>query len=300
MRENPVELYEWARAYIGFKKNEDEGEIVAQYWDKVEKYLQTEDKSSEVSDEDNANVYDDLTEEESSESSFDSEKQKQGLKTLLDLVLMVHQIKADKSRWEKAFDFKEYFSNLKYELKREQYKINPVILRRSLLEISKTIQELTEDAFVTYYDDNASIIEGKENKFKAEISKNWDYIKSSIELIARSEKIFEDARIGIITLTNVSPLDAQNIFSRINRGGTQLKAEELLSAKPFWNELVHNVNSDTLTLVKDMYKNLGVEEPDGVVRWDLAATLISRIDKKRLIFDSTVVPNEISMDKITL
>ncbi|MCQ2080453.1 MAG: hypothetical protein MJZ11_02265 [Lachnospiraceae bacterium] len=49
-----------------------------------------------------------------------------------------------------------------------------------------------------------------------------------------------------------------------------------------------------------MYKNLGVEEPDGVVRWDLAATLISRIDKKRLIFDSTVIHDEISMDKITL
>ncbi len=300
MRENPVEVYEWARSYIGFKKTEDEGEIIHQYWNEVEKYLQTEDPSENGEEANEDDLYDSDSEEDVVESSFDSEKQKQGLQTLLDLVLMVHQIKQGVSRWERVFDFKDYCANLKYELKRENYKINPENLRRFLLDIAKTYPDLTKDDFVTYYDDNASLIAGKEDKFKSEVEKNWTYIKSSIELIARSEKIYEEARIGIITLSNVSPLDAQNIFSRVNRGGTQLKAEELLSAKPFWNEIVNSVNNETATLVKNMYKNLGVEEPNGVVKWDLAATLISRTDKKRLIFDSSALENEISMDRVTL
>lgn len=298
MRDNPVEVYEWAKAYIGFLKNEDEGEIIRLYWNEVEKYLQTEDSSGKVVGDDSASYGE--GKEDELESSFDSEKQKQGLQTLLDIVLMVHQIKQNVSRWERAFDFKDYCSNLKYELKRENYKINPESLRKFLLDIAKTNPDLSEEDFITYYDDNASLIDDKKDEFKAEVNKNWKYIKSSVDLISRSEKIFEEARIGIITLTNVSPLDAQNIFSRVNRGGTQLKAEELLSAKPYWNELVNSCNSETTALVKNMYKNLGVEEPNGVVRWDLAATLISRLDKKRLIFDSSQVEDEILMDRVTL
>ena len=125
----PYEVYNWAKAYIGFNQREDEGEIVRLYWDKVEKYLQKEDRLTTdkneddtscnvvVDDEEN-NVYDEDDEEEL-ESSFDSEKQKQGLKLLLDIVLMVHQIKQGISRWEKTFDYKDYCSNIKYQLKGE-------------------------------------------------------------------------------------------------------------------------------------------------------------------------------------
>lgn len=312
MRENPVEVYNWAKAYIGFNQREDEGEIIRLYWDKVEKYLQKEDRPTTEKNDDNdddnnnvvvddeeINVYDEDDEEEL-ESSFDSEKQKQGLKLLLDIVLMVHQIKQGISRWEKTFDYKDYCSNIKYQLKRENYTINPSRLRGFLLELSKSVPTLTEEEFIAYYDDNTSIKEGKEDKFKAAVNKNWDFIKNSIELIAASEKVFEEGRIGIITLSNVSQLDAQNIFSRINKGGTQLKAEELLSAKPYWNEAISNADNETQKYVKNMYKILGVEEPTGIVRWDLAATLISRIDKKKLIFDSETPEDQLSLDRITL
>lgn len=43
MRDNPVELYEWARSYIGFGKTADELEVKCKYWEKVERYLQTEE-----------------------------------------------------------------------------------------------------------------------------------------------------------------------------------------------------------------------------------------------------------------
>ena len=102
---------------------------------------------------------------------------------------------------------------------------------------------------------------------------------------------------------NATPLDAQNIFSRINRGGTQLKAEELLSAKPYWNKSVNLVEQAVVDRIKEMYKNLGIPAPDSIVRWDIAATFISRIKDENLIFDTyedVRRKKEISMDEISL
>ena len=302
MRENPVELYDWARNYIGFSKTADPGEIEDAYWDKVEKYLQTEEKEDKKDKEDEEEEYE--GEEDEVENSFNSEKQKEGLKLLLKLILMVHQVKPSGSYWERQFDFSKYCLNIKYQLKRENYAVNPSILRSFLLEMIKSVgglDALTMDAFINFYDDTCSIKDDEKKKFEKEVEKRWDYILDSLETIQKSEKLFEDARIGIITLTNCSPLDAQNIFSRINRGGTLLKAEELLSAKPYWNVEVDISDPKVKDLVKKLYDKLGVETPQTIVRWDLAATLISRIDKYNLIFDKEAEDSkEMSMTQVTL
>lgn len=111
MRENPVELYEWARNYIGFKKTADTLEVTRAYWDKVEKYLQTEahdESETNDSDEYDPGLIDDEDEYADEEDSFDSEKQQQGLQTLFDIILMVHQNKPNGSRWQKLFDFTKW------------------------------------------------------------------------------------------------------------------------------------------------------------------------------------------------
>lgn len=162
--------------------------------------------------------------------------------------------------------------------------------------------EITEDYIVEYYCNSFVIPTANIPKFKQEVKKRWSEIKNSIETINESEKIFAEARIGIIWLTNASPLDAQNIFSRINKGGTQLKAEELLSAKPYWNALVDVREPEVVELVEKLYQKLGVSKPDSIVRWDLPATVISRIEDQNLIFDdySNLKNDEIAMDRITL
>ena len=113
MRENPVELYEWARAYIGFAKNADEFTVKQSYWDKVEKYLTTEIKDSENTSSDDVS-YEGVEENTNEEDSFDSQKQRKGLTTLLNLILMVHQNKPSGSKWELTFDFTKYFTRIKY------------------------------------------------------------------------------------------------------------------------------------------------------------------------------------------
>lgn len=300
MRENPVILYDWAKKYIGFKSNEDPSSLREKYWEKVDKYLQKEDTNENGQPEDNYGG-----EEEDIEDSFDSEKQKEGLQTLLDLILMVHQIKSNKSRWERDFDFSKFFHKIEYINQKEGNKVNPVKLRKFLLDFKEEIKSLslTQDRFTDYYLEKFAVLDNKETKFKEEVDHRWDDIVFAIETISKSEKVFIDARIGLIKLTNVSPLDAQNIFSRINRGGTLLKAEELLSAKPFWNAKINSSNAKLKEIVKTMYERIGVEIPKDIYRWDIAATILQRINDKGLLFDSykdSADKGEVSIEQITL
>lgn len=300
MRENPVILYNWAKKYIGMKANEDLSTLKEKYWDRVDKYLQKEEAGDAESTEEGYGG-----EEDGIEDSFDSEKQKEGLQTLLDLILMVHQIKNGISRWERDFDFSKYFHKIEYVNQRENNKINPVKLRKFLLDLKEELKgrPLTREIFVEYYTDKFAICDNQEKKFAEAVDHRWNDIEFAVETIFKSEKVFIDARIGLIKLTNVSPLDAQNIFSRINRGGTLLKAEELLSAKPFWNVKINSANTKLKELVKNMYERIGVEIPKDIYRWDIAATLLLRIDDKDLLFDSykeSKEKGEVSIEQITL
>lgn len=300
MRENPVILYNWAKKYIGMKANEDLSTLKEMYWDRVDKYLQKEEAGDAESTEEGYGG-----EEDGIEDSFDSEKQKEGLQTLLDLILMVHQIKNGISRWERDFDFSKYFHKIEYVNQRENNKINPVKLRKFLLDLKEELKgrPLTREMFVEYYTDKFAICDNQEKKFAEAVDHRWNDIEFAVETIFKSEKVFIDARIGLIKLTNVSPLDAQNIFSRINRGGTLLKAEELLSAKPFWNVKINSANTKLRELVKNMYERIGVEIPKDIYRWDIAATLLLRIDDKGLLFDSykeSKEKGEVSIEQITL
>ena len=201
---------------------------------------------------------------------------------------MVHQKTSNGGKWERIFtELDKSLERPQYAPKRENFKIIPESLRQFLLEYNKKVGNPTKENFIQHMDDYAAIKAGKEKEFRKQVEQKWDDIEHIIEVIAKSEQIISDARIGVILLKNVTPLDAQNIFSRINSGGTQLKAEELLSAKPFWNEKVVVGEPKMLTLVNDLYSRLGVEVPkDGnVVRWDYGATLISRLKDQHLFFE---------------
>lgn len=303
MRENPVELYNWARTYISFKKNAADDEIIHAYWNKVERFLQTEEKQSDEkkseTSEDDINIYSD-DEEEPVQDSFDSLSQQNGLQTLLDIILMVHR------SWIRIFDYQKYIQKLTYAPTKNGGQVDPILLRKFLIDLISTTKKeyegkFTIENFINFY--NEKFVINDEKSFEKCVVRYWEAIEKSLKVIDASENIFAAARIGIIRLTNASPLDAQNIFSRINRGGTQLKAEELLSAKPYWNIAVNNPSTALQELVKGMYSKLGIPMPENVCRWDVAATLISRIDKEHLIFDSykeSKEKKEISMDEITL
>ena len=300
MRANPNALYKWAKKYIGFSTSEDLDSLKALYWEKVEDYLQ-KDKSPDTDEEDQEETFNDDDEEKIQNASFDVEKQRKGLQTLLEVILMVHQIKNDVGKWQRAFDFTKYI-RLSYAPRSNNYKVDPIKLRDFILGIINNA-DLSKNGIITYFEDNYDLPEDKRLEFEAEIDHRWEEISTSIDVIKRSERILQEANIGLIKLTHVSPLDAQNIFSRINSGGTALKAEELLSAKPFWNEAVTSNDPTLAGLVAKMYSKLNVESQEGIVRWDIAATLLTRIDKMHLVFDAyeaATAKGDLSIEQVTL
>lgn len=300
MRENPINLYEWAKAYIGFKGNEDALQIKEDFWKKINQYLQKDKAKEKVDAENQIDVYD--GEEENVDTSFDTEKQKQGLEVLLNLILMVHQKTTAGYKWVRMFDFSDYFDRLVYAPRNENGKINPVRLRNFILNLHNNISgEVSMEDFLNHYYNEMDVKSEKKKKFEEKVEQNWEDLSNSVELIHKAENIIKRARIGVITLTNVSQLDALNIFSRINSGGTLLKAEELLSAKPFWNYEVYHNDPQVRTNIENLYKRLKVEPEKNIVRWDIAATLLSRIKDKALFFESYDGENdEVHMDQVSL
>ena len=307
LRANPDLVYDWARKYIKFKANQDIFEIKEMFWEKIDAYLQQEENDDEDDGDTESNLVSesDLFTEEQDED-INKWRQRDGLNTLLEIILMVHQKTSNGGKWERIFsELDKLLERPQYAPKRENFKIIPESLRQFLLDYKNNVGNPTKENFVQHMDDYAAIKVGKEKDFRKQVEQKWDDIKHIIEVIAKSEQIISDARIGVILLKNVTPLDAQNIFSRINSGGTQLKAEELLSAKPFWNEKVVVQDPKMFSLVNDLYSRLGVEVPkDGnVVRWDYGATLISRLKDQHLIFEDyreTKSSHEIDMTQITL
>ena len=321
INKNPREVYDWARSFIGFKNADADDVVKEMYWNKIDDYLQ-KDFEEDVYDEkgynkkksidsngnivtiepdDNDESNEQFNEDDvSGESVFENEhtynviEQKNNLNILLKYILMVHNIKGGKSKFERIFNFSGIINKLDY------YKVidgKTTFVERNLMDminnfIKKSKENgnkelITKNDFVDYFIQERYLDEEdskKLNDFKKAVDMNWDEIKNSFEIIDKVNGVLSSSRIGIIEITQATNLDAQNMFSLVNTGGTLLTAEEILSAKPFWNRFVENPSRDCLAAVDNLYEVLKVERPDNVVRWDLCATLLSRIDKDGIVF----------------
>lgn len=302
--ENPVNVYNYARAFLRFNNNASPDDIRNLFWSGVYTFLQADKSgtSDHTSDADPEGENEDFVVD-----SIDPEEQKGKLKILLKLILMVHGIRQGTSAWEKRFDFSKF---LVYSPFLDNGKVNPKKLKTFLLNFANEHPLLNFEQFAKELFTFPLREDAHKDKFKEYLEQNFESIRSDIETIKEAEDIFSGARIGVISLNNVSPLDAQNIFSLVNSGGTQLKAEELLSAKQFWNEPFPEnlVNLEIRTLVQNLYRDLNIPGDDTVnscpvVRWDICATLLDRIDKNHLLFPAFSTSgkrSEVNMTKIAL
>ena len=220
LRANPDLVYDWARKYIKFRSNQDVTDLKNMFWDKIDAYLQQEESEEEETTA--AAEPETITPEE--DEDINKWRQREGLNTLLEIILMVHQKNANGGRWERIFnDLNKLLERPPYAPRRDGFKINPEDLRQFLLDYKNKVGVPTMDNFIQHMDDfGGAIKEGKEKAFHNQVEKKWEDIEHIILVIAKSEQIISDARSGVILLKNVTPLDAQNIFSRINSGGTQL------------------------------------------------------------------------------
>lgn len=283
MYNNPVEVYNWATRFMGIKPNMNENEIRDRFSEKISEYLQSAfDKST-----------DDAVEQEPEESNeedgvktFDAEIQSENMHALLNMILMVHGKYDGCNKFEGIFKFKGIIplEDLDYaDLDNGRYVIRPSKLKRFIKDRIDN-DECEKDVFFSWLKKRYKLDEKTSKKLSNYLSDQWESFDKCFKTIRKTDPIIINAKLGLISLRDASPLDAQNIFSLINSGGAQLTAEELLSSRPFWNLELTNPTDEVKREARELYNFLEITPPMNVVRWDVCATLLSRIDKSNLIF----------------
>ena len=312
LAENPVTVYEWAKKFCNLKTSDSPLEVREKFFYEVKRYLGS-DTVNDSENPDGQESTDDSPENDEEIEIADFEETDKDADTtifrnltkLLDYILMVHPGTTKSNSWFKAFDFKDFFRNKSIPYihpdkdNPAQYKIEPYELCKFIRDTYDKLydvnsRDLSIKNFIDYVEQkwdfkgeegSAEEARNKKNFEQKIINERKDAIINSYKAISELDSILGNARIGMIYLTNASTLDAQNIFSRINKEGTQLNASELLSAKPYWNIKVELPPAEKQK-VAFLYKKLKIDFDNECVRWDVPATLLSRIDTNKLFFSS--------------
>lgn len=294
MKDDPNSVYNWARSFVGFSPNQDAEDLKEKFWSSIDEYLQHEAfKNEEASDSVESNKVDGedgIVNANSKENAYDFEKQYNSLKSLLDLILLCHPQKSKKTNFQKMYEFGGIIdkSELDYaDPINGEYVVNPVKLKKYIDSLIDN-GDVDLNSFVSVFTKRYRLDGSKLTKFLNYVNQHWDYYKKSLEVIESINLVLGRAKIGSVTLTNADILDAQNIFSLVNHSGTPLSAEELLSARPFWNIALKNPGAELLEKRKAMYDFLEIPLPEETCRWDLCATFLERIDKHGLIFSKDI------------
>lgn len=282
MRENPETLYAWAKDYIKFNTTCHPDELEEQFWPKIRRYLEREDSDSGEDSIDSSDEYDDEIETPT------QDLESSNLKILLDNLLMIHPIKNGESAFTKTFNFDSV--NLTYLTYNDQGKrcIDPVELRKFLVDFTSKIDDVNRidlELFTQHIIDKHNIRDEKcVDTLKNDIKKKSKRIEEAIRTIDATERIFKASKIGVIEISDVSIVDAQNIFRIINTGGSKLTSEEILSAKPEWNDRMNAISTDLINEVDQLYKEMEIRpRQNDVVKWDFPATIYGRIDPKNIL-----------------
>lgn len=280
MYDDPENIYNWAKRFIGFKNSDQPSEIEEKFTSKINEYIEADlDDEFEISELDN--------DEDSSEARDGNDENiissgTYGLDFLLDIIKIIHNKQKRNTGFTKPFDLTKYVNRLPYiENDIQGVKLSSRKVKTFIDEYRK----YCDDEYIDYEDEKSFYNFLKlrcdiqdEKKTIACIKEKWEAIKERILIVEKIDSLLTNSKIGVIEVKNLTPSDSQKIFNIINSEGEKLTAVEILSAKPHWNIIVDNPSQYAIDATKELYKRIGTVQSD-VVRWDLPATFLKRIGK---------------------
>ena len=281
--EDPENIYNWGKKFIGFKNSDQPSELEEKFWNKIYKYIEIdpneEDLNEFINDENQDTEDHTLAEEDGEEEIINIEAS--GLNLLLDIIKVIHNKSAKNTGFTKPFDLTKYVSRLPYI---ESINGNTKLSSRRLKTFLDEYRRYCDDEDLSF-ENNESFIKfvnfrcevTDSNKMNLYVKQNWTNMYERLVMIEKIDSLLSSSKIGMIEVKNLSPSDSQKIFNIINSEGEKLTAVEILSAKPTWNIKIENPSENDLNSVKTLYKRIGSTVED-IVRWDLPATLISRLN----------------------
>lgn len=279
MYDDPENIYNWAKRFIGFKNSDQPSELEEKFTSKINEYIEADlDDEFEIEsmeDEDNSVASDENDENIISNGTY-------GLDFLLDIIKIIHNKQKKNTGFTKPFDLTKYVNRLPY-IENEVQGIK--LSSRKVKTFIDEYRKYCDDEYIDY-DDEKSFYKflnlrcdiQDEKKTKACIKEKWEAIKERILIVEKLDSLLVNSKIGVIEVKNLTPSDSQKIFNIINSEGEKLTAVEILSAKPHWNIIVDNPSQYAIDATRELYKRIGTVQSD-VVRWDLPATFLKRIGK---------------------
>lgn len=284
MYDDPENIYNWAKKFIGFKNSDQPSELEEKFKIKISEYIEAElDEELDALQEDNS---EDLSESAREDYEERVDETAYGLDLLLEIIKIIHNKQKRNTGFTKPFDFTKHVSKLPYiENENGGVKLSSRKVKTFIDEYRKYCDDEykeyeQEQSFYDFLNFRCDVSD--ERKVKGLIHEKWKAIKERILIVEKIEAILTNSKIGMIEVKNLSPSDSQKIFNIINSEGEKLTAVEILSAKPHWNIVVDNPSQMAVDAVRELYRRIGTVQTD-VVRWDLPATLIKRLDENFII-----------------
>lgn len=293
MYEDPENIYYWAQKFIKFRNNISLFALREEYWKKVNEFLEAEvDELQDV--EENAvldveletiDIPDEVDILEISDSNVNLQD---GLSLLCKIIELCHNKSKKGTGFTLPFDFSKYNVRMPYVVSRDgAYILSSQKLKLFLNNYVTTCQQdgcdyHEEINFKHFLEDQFSI--EINTSFDSYINRTWNAMLERIDILQRIDDLLSTQTIGLIEVKNLQPADSQKIFNLINSQGSPLKAVEILSARPKWNIRIDSPCGEVKQLVQELYRTQMDIVPEGVVRWDLAATFLRRLPKDNFVF----------------
>lgn len=322
MFDNPDEISKWARSFIGYKNNVDLNDLKDLFDEKINDYLEDDQFEPNTTEDHEDNEVEEFLDGLEGGDGLDRAAEDDygtGLDLLFKIISTFYKKSKHYTGFSQPFDFYNWLEDVPYiDLdENNQYVLNGTKLKTFIDEYRKHCENNSKE-----YDESADVFsefllqrcsrfkvsqtvsqEKQKQKLIKTIKDRWNDILLRINLVDRLSIVLSDAKIGIIEVSEITSSDSQKIFNIINSEGVKLTAAEVLSASAGWNVKINNPSAEMLAAAKDLYDQMSIRGIQDVVRWDIPATLLSRIGKnivfKELSWDSKANKTEFEK-KLTL
>lgn len=290
---DPERIYDWARRFVKFKNNIQPDELVQLCREKINDYIEADVEADDASIKQESDASDSPDDENYSEgNNYPIENSiiplTSGIDFLIEIIKTIHN-KDKQQRYTgltKPFYFVDYVQNLPYVSgdKIVSKKLRTFLREYKIYAKNEKLHADKADSFINFmhYRFSGNSIQNVD-KFEKNIIQQWEAIKNRLSILDRIDSMFNNEKIGIIEVSDISQADSQKIFNIINSAGSHLTAAEIMSAQAAWNIPIFPV-PEIAEKIKRLYENMDIQLSDKFVRWDYPATLLSSLTEADFIF----------------
>ena len=282
MLDDPHVVYRWSCKFLKIKTKDTPKDFRVKYWDGLSQYIGSNADESDESGPLDGRLDFDAEGVGEEAAGITKLADMAPFAELLDYLVDVHSAKSV-DFYAQLFDI-NLDKNVKLSLKYySKGKLDGTLLRNLIKEyLNKNVARNDSVEEFSAFVDQKYFLTGKaaSKSYRNAISSHWPQLSKGLSFYRFMRFLLTESKIGTVTLTDASDLDAQRVFEIINTKGQKLSAAEISSADRNWNTRLVNPSNLLKVHAKTVYKRLEIDIDAPLVRWDVPATLIQELRSK--------------------